>query len=70
MQHLNERKLRNLTIAQLEEIICEIRHGITNLNIEFKEHGAKSDYTRKRKLEQYLSSVKAVVQHKKNTCQR
>ena len=70
MQHLNERNLRNLSIPQLEEIVCEIRHGITNLNIEFKENGAKSDYTRKRKLERYLAEVKAVVQHKKNTGQR
>ncbi|ANA49453.1 hypothetical protein BI049_gp099 [Salmonella phage vB_SnwM_CGG4-1] len=70
MQHLNEKQLRNLTVEQLDELRREIGHGISHLQEEIRLYGSKADYTRKRKLEKYLSEVKAVLQHKRNTGQK
>lgn len=70
MQHLNDKQLRNLTVSQLDEIRREVGHGIANLALEYHQHESRADYLRKRKLEKYLTKVKAVLQHKKNTGQK
>lgn len=70
MKHLNEKQLRNLSVSQLAEIQSEIGHAVAALNEEYRQHGAKSDYLRKRQLQKYLELVKAVIQHKRNTGQR
>lgn len=70
MQHLSEKKLRNLTVVQLDEIRREIGHSISHLQEEIRQLGSKADYTRKRTLDKYLVLVKAVLQHKKNTGQK
>ena len=70
MKHLNEKQLRNLNVSQLEEIQNEIGHAVSALNEEFRVHGSRPDYLRKRQLQKYLDKVKAVLQHKRNTGQR
>ncbi|ARW57534.1 hypothetical protein [Serratia phage X20] len=70
MQHLSEKKLRNLTVVQLDEIRHETGHAIARLQEEIRLLGSKADYTRKRSLDKYLATVKAVLQHKKNTGQK
>jgi hypothetical protein len=70
MQQLSEKQLRNLTVEQLDEIRRETGHSIAHLNEDIRQTGSKADYTRKRKLEKYLTDVKAVIQHKRNTGQK
>ncbi|AIX12085.1 hypothetical protein ACQ46_gp114 [Citrobacter phage Moon] len=70
MQHLDVKKLRNLTVEQLDEIKREIGHAVASLNEEIRQSGSRADYMRKRNLEKYLDNVKAVLQHKRNTGQR
>ncbi|QQG32308.1 hypothetical protein CkP1_0114 [Citrobacter phage CkP1] len=70
MNQLSDKQLRNLTIDQLDEIRREIGHAVAYLQEEIRQHNSKADYTRKRKFEQYLATVKAVLQHKQNTKQR
>lgn len=70
MQKLNERQLRNLTVAQLDEIRRELGHALTALNREIQLNQSKADYTRMRGLQKYLSTVKAVHRHKVNTGQK
>ncbi|AWD90536.1 hypothetical protein KNT87_gp097 [Erwinia phage Cronus] len=70
MEKLSEKKLANLKVEQLDEIRRELGHSIARLDEEFRQLGSKADYTRKRNLEQYLSEVKAVLQHKVNTGQK
>ncbi len=70
MKHLTEKQLRNLDVTQLDEIRNEIGHAIANLTEEFRINESRADYMRKRQLEKYLVTVKAVLQHKRNIQQR
>ena len=70
MKQLSEKQLANLNVEQLDEIRRELGHSISRLDAEFRELGSKADYTRKRNLEQYLTNVKTVLQHKVNTGQK
>ncbi len=70
MESLSKKQLSNLKIEQLDEIRRELGHSISRLNEEFRQQGSKADYTRKRKIEQYLAEVKAVMQHKINIGQK
>lgn len=70
MKQLSEKQLANLNVEQLDEIRRELGHSISRLDAEFRRLGSKADYTRKRNLEQYLTDVKAVLQHKVNTGQK
>lgn len=70
MQHLEKKKLRNLTVQQLDEIRREIGHSVSALKLIVSESNSKADYDRLRGLEKYLDKVKAVLQHKVNTGQK
>lgn len=70
MKHLSDKKLRNLKVEQLDEIRREVTHGVAYLAEEIRQLGGHADYERKRSLEKYLETVKAVLQHKKNTGQK
>lgn len=70
MESLSKKQLSNLKVEQLDEIRRELGHSISRLDEEFRQQGSKADYTRKRKIEQYLTEVKAVMQHKINIGQK
>lgn len=70
MRELSEKQLRNLNTDQLDEISRELGHSIKALDVEVSLLGSKADYTRKRSFEKYLTLVKAVLRHKRNTKQK
>ncbi|BBC78165.1 Hypothetical protein KNT65_gp117 [Escherichia phage EcS1] len=70
MQYLSEKKLRNLRTESLDEIRRELGTAIAASKQDFKDNGFEADYIHCRLLEKYLVTVKAVLQHKKNTGQK
>lgn len=66
MQYLTEKQLRNLTLESLDEIRRELGTMIGAAKNSFKENGFRADYVHQRLLEKYLTTVKAVLQQRKN----
>ncbi|AHY25078.1 hypothetical protein AVV36_gp116 [Pectobacterium bacteriophage PM2] len=65
MQHLTEKQLSNLSVEQLNELRREVGISIGSLKARYYEDRSVGDYKRMRKLEKYLVTVKAVLQHKR-----
>lgn len=64
MELLIDKQLRNLKVAQLEEIRNELKHVLAQHKASLQATISHADYLQFKKLQKYLENVKSVLKHK------